>query len=795
MYLASMQKIKKSKGFTIVEIVVAVGISGLLVAALSVLITRAVTGNRSVFENVLTAESTRKEVSRLSETLRNAQNTSGLNWLVLAEDNEITVQADIDDDKQIEHVRYAVEGTTLVRGITEAGQGESTRVIARGIQNLAAGQPLFTYISAEGVILASGARNSSDVERIILHVTNNTNPSQNQTGTDLIVELTPRTEDTPPARMWPVSINLPSDPDNVATNAAAEITTTDPISGDTSTYSVSIADLNNGSLETYSGGYYVNLNYQSSTVGSDLPGWYTWVGPILVDIGAGGQRFEVTDKFLQSDICTGSSAMDVFGNCVKREVGVCDECAVGDPSTVYQKYVPIILIRQPNGSIDYVQDIQYTLGQINTQYPPTIVITKPTQNQQFTNSQLITLDADAADVDGEVVQVDYYINGSLVRVDNNSADGWQNDLGAFPPGNYTLAAFATDNDGLVGVAQEEIHFTVTAGVTPTPTPPPGGDPWCTTSAPNTGSYPLAPSGRTTNDYINLTVHVYVADSTEPPDQVYFITDATGNYEPLDRTGATTWPFATLVQTNGPLSNGQYEYIYNYTSTQTKWPPQLYVGWSVTNFNDEPGNTNSVEYSCDSTAYTRVTSTPIGPSATPTPTTTVIPNPNPSGLDVTITSPANNSYTLYDNNLLSLTAQVQASVGTNPTHVEFYQDGINFATDSFGDNGWTASWTKPGPGYYEFTAKAYAEGIEATSNPTRITVYAPAPTGSPTPTPLPKCWLYSCIPSQGVFCPAIYGPAFETEGECQAYADGRSPGSYSCAYDDSLSGCPAMTASP
>lgn len=76
---------------------------------------------------------------------------------------------------------------------------------------------------------------------------------------------------------------------------------------------------------------------------------------------------------------------------------------------------------------------------------PTVSITSPTNNSLFNPPAIITINADAADANGTVTQVDFYNGTTLLGTDATSPYSytWNN----VPLGEYTLTAKATDNDG------------------------------------------------------------------------------------------------------------------------------------------------------------------------------------------------------------------------------------------------------------------------------------------------------------------------------------------------------------
>src|SRR3989344_4208172 len=140
------------KGFTLVEIIVAIGISSVILVALALLMGTAIPLYRSTFLQASAIETARLQLQRLSHTIRSAKPAdTGAFPIVEATDFRLVFDADIDDDVSVERVRYEKIGTDLVRGVTQptgvpitynVGQ-EAVTTVARFIQNGA--NPVFTY--------------------------------------------------------------------------------------------------------------------------------------------------------------------------------------------------------------------------------------------------------------------------------------------------------------------------------------------------------------------------------------------------------------------------------------------------------------------------------------------------------------------------------------------------------------------------------------------------------------------------------------------------------------------------
>jgi len=105
--------------------------------------------------------------------------------------------------------------------------------------------------------------------------------------------------------------------------------------------------------------------------------------------------------------------------------------------------------------------------------PPNVNITKPTEGAVFTPSETIEIEANAWDVEGSVVKVEFFANGSKTGEDNDGTDGWKTNWYDHPSGTYSLTAKATDNDG---AATTSPAVGIIVHGAPPPPPPPGPPP-------------------------------------------------------------------------------------------------------------------------------------------------------------------------------------------------------------------------------------------------------------------------------------------------------------------------------
>ncbi|MBT8295721.1 MAG: T9SS type A sorting domain-containing protein, partial [Gramella sp.] len=78
---------------------------------------------------------------------------------------------------------------------------------------------------------------------------------------------------------------------------------------------------------------------------------------------------------------------------------------------------------------------------------PTVSITSPEDNASFTAPVVISINAEAGDVDGTVISVEFFEGANSVGIDTDASDGWGITWTDVESGTYELTAVATDNDG------------------------------------------------------------------------------------------------------------------------------------------------------------------------------------------------------------------------------------------------------------------------------------------------------------------------------------------------------------
>lgn len=178
--------LKKRKGMTLIELIVSIGILGIVTTGLS---TFFVYMWKSRFDEVSRGQSmltASQSILKMSESIRKAsQADSGSYAISSAGDFELIFYSDVDGDGNRERVHYYLEGNSIMMGKTEPILGdnptypladEEIAAIADNVMN-GPSDPIFTYYSASGNMLTSPIAVSS-IRRIGLNVAVNVSPGR-----------------------------------------------------------------------------------------------------------------------------------------------------------------------------------------------------------------------------------------------------------------------------------------------------------------------------------------------------------------------------------------------------------------------------------------------------------------------------------------------------------------------------------------------------------------------------------------------------------------------------------------
>ena len=143
---------KLERGFTIIEIVVVLAVFSIIIMGVVALVSGVFVQGTREGTSLADTDQARKLGLRFTQELRNAVygNTGGYP-LNSAGDQQIIFFSNVDDDSDIERIRYYLQSGAMYRGVTQPTgnptvydtNGESSRVVQNNVANGAT--PLFYY--------------------------------------------------------------------------------------------------------------------------------------------------------------------------------------------------------------------------------------------------------------------------------------------------------------------------------------------------------------------------------------------------------------------------------------------------------------------------------------------------------------------------------------------------------------------------------------------------------------------------------------------------------------------------
>lgn len=113
-------RLKPLTGFTLIEVVVVVGIFGLLSAGVITLVSSVFVQSSKQGESIADTDQARKLSNKLTQELRNAvYGENGAYPLNSAGNQEIIFFSNVDSDDEVERVRYYLQNGSLYKGIVQ----------------------------------------------------------------------------------------------------------------------------------------------------------------------------------------------------------------------------------------------------------------------------------------------------------------------------------------------------------------------------------------------------------------------------------------------------------------------------------------------------------------------------------------------------------------------------------------------------------------------------------------------------------------------------------------------------
>jgi len=149
-----MFKYKNKKGFTLLELLVAMGIFTLISGAVTYLITDGLRYSRIIWDQLEGQSDVRKVLSEVVNDVRRAEtSSSGAYPIESASKYSLVFYANIDADSFREKVRYFLDGTNLKKGVIKpsgsplvySAANEKIVILARNVTNITQNQNVFSY--------------------------------------------------------------------------------------------------------------------------------------------------------------------------------------------------------------------------------------------------------------------------------------------------------------------------------------------------------------------------------------------------------------------------------------------------------------------------------------------------------------------------------------------------------------------------------------------------------------------------------------------------------------------------
>jgi len=167
---------KSSAGFTLLELLIAMGIFSLVITAGAWLLISGLRYNTIIWDQLQGQNDGRRALQQVVDIVRRSEESSiGAYAIVLADDNELIIFSNVDNDSYREKVRFWLDGTTLKRGVIKPSGNplgytapEEVVELAHDVVNIAQSTPLFSYYDEDYTGSESALETPADITAVKL---------------------------------------------------------------------------------------------------------------------------------------------------------------------------------------------------------------------------------------------------------------------------------------------------------------------------------------------------------------------------------------------------------------------------------------------------------------------------------------------------------------------------------------------------------------------------------------------------------------------------------------------------
>lgn len=174
------------RGFTLVEMIIVIFITGVVGIALNTMISNFYRTNAFLLEQTKAVDNAHRGVSTSFIDLREASyGDDGSYPIQTVSTSSITFFSDVDNDGVVEKIRLYLSNGSFYRGVTEStstpptyvGQKESTTTIANYVRN-STSTPIFKYYDTNGFQLSSSTIPIASIASISISLSIDLNPQR-----------------------------------------------------------------------------------------------------------------------------------------------------------------------------------------------------------------------------------------------------------------------------------------------------------------------------------------------------------------------------------------------------------------------------------------------------------------------------------------------------------------------------------------------------------------------------------------------------------------------------------------